>query len=109
MEQKAVLFRLREKDTGNGVTRTTLKALANALGVSETDAIHKSLADSARMYLPQYEADDGPLSGVQHAAIKATVKKTHGEARVVESLFAEDLSGGLRSDAKKVRASARPR
>lgn len=109
MEPTAVLFRLRDKDTGNGVTRNTLKLLARTLGVSETDAIHKALADSARAHLPQYEADDGPLSDAQHAAIKISVKKTHGRARVLESLFDNDPAGGPGGDRKKVRSTARPR
>jgi hypothetical protein len=106
MEPKAVLFRLREKDTGNGVSRKTLKALATALGVSETDAIHRALADSARAHLPQYAPDDGPLSGAQQAAIGVAVKKAHGRARVVESLFGDEPAGGSRGGHKKIRAAA---
>jgi len=109
MEPSAVLFRLREKDTGNGVTRNTLKLLAGALGVSETDAIHKALADSARVHLPQYEADDGPLSDAQHAAIGTSVKKAHGRARVLESLFDSEPNGGPSGERKKVRSPARAR
>ncbi len=109
MEQKPVLLRLREKDTGNGVTRSTLKLLAKTLGVSETDAIHKALADSARTYLPQYEADDGPLTAQQHAAISNAVKKTHGRARVVDSLFSVEVSTGTKIGTKTIRTTARPR
>ena len=109
MEQKAVLLRLREKDTGNGVTRNTLKLLAKALGVSETDAIHKALADSARTHLPQYEADDGPLPATRHKAIASAVKQAHGRARVLESLLSNEVSEGPNSEHKKVRSTTRPR
>jgi hypothetical protein len=109
MEQKPVLLRLRETDTGNGVTRNTLKRLAKTLGVSETDAIHKALADSARTYLPQYEADEGPLTAKQHAAISSAVKKTHGRAKVVDSLFSAEASTGTEIGSKKIRIAARPR
>ncbi len=109
MEQKPVLLRLREKDTGNGVTRNTLKLLAKTLGVSETDAIHKALADSARAHLPQYEADNGPLTATQHAAVANAVKKVHGRAKVVESLFGKESSSGSKIEHKTIRSTARPR
>jgi len=109
MEQKPVLLRLRETDTGNGVTRSTLKLLAKTLGVSETDAIHKALADSARTYLPQYEPDEGPLTAKQHAEISSVVKKTHGLARVVDSLFSAEASTGTKIGSKTIRTTSRPR
>ena len=109
MEQKPILLRLREKDTGSGVTRDTLQQLAKTLGVSETDAIHKALADSARMYLPQYEADDGPLTAAQHAAISKAVKKSHGGARVIESLFGNHTTREPGVECKTVRSPSRAR
>ena len=109
MEQKPVLLRLRETDTANGVTRSTLKLLAKTLGVSETDAIHKALADSARTYLPQYEPDDGPLTAKQHAEISSAVKKIHGRARVVDSLFSTEASTGVKIGSKTIRTTSRPR
>jgi hypothetical protein len=77
--------------------------------VSETDAIHKALADSARTYLPQHEADDDPLTAKQHAAISSAVKKTHGRAKVVDSLFSTEASTGTKIESKKIRIAARPR
>ena len=107
MEHKPILFRFRESDTHNGVTRNTLKRLAKTLGVSETDAIHKVLAESARAHLPQYEADDGALTATQYALIKKAVGKTHGRAKIVDSLFSHDVSGGSGIERKKIRAPAR--
>jgi hypothetical protein len=109
MEAKAILLRLRKKDTANGVTKDTLKHLAKTLGVSETDAIHKALAESARTHLPQYEPDDGPLTDADHRAISSAVRKAHGGVRVIESLFDDEVSEGPRRDDKKVRPSTRPR
>jgi hypothetical protein len=109
VEAKAILLRLRDKDTSNGVTKDTLKQLASTLGLSETDAIHKALAEFARAHLPQYEPDDGPLTEAQHKAITRAVAKAHGGARVIESLFPGEVVGGPRSDAKKVRSSPRSR
>ena len=109
MESKPILLRLREKDTPNGVTRDTLKQLADTLGLSETDVIHKALAESARAHLPQYEADDGPLTDAQHKAISRAVQKKHGGAKVLASLFSSEPVGGPRNDAKKIRTAPRPR
>lgn len=109
MAQNPVLLRLRENDTSHGVTRTTLKRLATTLGLSETDAIHKALADAARTHLPQYAADNGALSALQVAAVKRVVRKAHGEARVVESLFASESTERPRVEQKLVRTASRAR
>ncbi len=57
-----IAFRYRTVDSTSGVTRETAKLLAERLGVDETGAIHLALHQLAVKVLPQYEADDGPLS-----------------------------------------------
>ena len=64
-----VLLRYREKDTAYGVTRRTTTRLAQTLGLSETQVVHVALANLARQTLPRYEADNGPFTDEQYAAI----------------------------------------
>ena len=68
-----ILLRYREKDTPYGVTRRTTTRLAKNLGLSETQVVHVALANLARQTLPRYEADNGPLTNEQHAAIERLV------------------------------------
>lgn len=81
-----IAFRYRSEDSATGVTRATAKRLAQRLGIGETQAIHLALRELAVKTLPQYEADDGPLTAVQLRQIrKATVKNSKGALR--SSLF----------------------
>jgi len=57
-----IAFRYRETDSPTGVTRETTRRLALALGVDETQAIHLALRELCNRTIPQYEADDGPVS-----------------------------------------------
>ena len=68
-----IAFRYRPADSTTGVTRDTAKRLAERLGVDETQAIHLALRDMAIKLLPQYEADDGPLTVAQVRQIKKRV------------------------------------
>ena len=65
-----IAFRYRPADSTTGVTRDTAKRLAEHLGVDETQAIHLALHDMAVKLLPQYEADEGPLTAAQLRQIK---------------------------------------
>jgi len=78
-----IAFRYRTTDSTTGVTRETAKRLAERLGVDETQAIHLALHDMAVKLLPQYEADDGPLTSAQIRQIKARV--VQGKKRSVRS------------------------
>lgn len=69
-EGKQIAFRYRSTDSRAGVTRRTARRLAAALGVDETQAIHMALREMAVRVLPQYEADDGPLSDAQLKRIR---------------------------------------
>ena len=68
-----IAFRYRPADSTTGVTRDTAKRLAERLGVDETQAIHLALHDMAVKLLPQYEADEGPLTAAQLRQIKKRV------------------------------------
>jgi hypothetical protein len=78
-----IAFRYRATDSATGVTRQTAKKLAQRLGVDETQAIHHALHDLAVKLLPQYEADEGPLTAAQMRQIKKRVAQ--GGRRSVRS------------------------
>ena len=65
-----IAFRYRAVDSATGVTRETAKRLAERMGVDETQAIHLALHHMAVKLLPQYEADEGPLTQAQLKQIR---------------------------------------
>ncbi len=81
-----IAFRYRTIDSTTGVTRETAKRLADRLGVDETQAIHLALHEMAVKLLPQYEADDGPLTAAQIRQIKKQVPQNKKRS-VRSSLF----------------------
>jgi len=85
-----IAFRYRATDSASGVTRETAKRLAERLGVDETQAIHQALHALAVKMLPQYKADDGPLSAAQLRQIKKRVPQ--GTKRSVRSSLFEMAS-----------------
>ncbi len=86
-----IAFRFRPIDNAAGVTRETAKLLALRLGVDETQVIHLALRSMAIKLLPQYEADDGPLTAAQLRQIKKHVPQ--GVKRSVRSsLFELDVA-----------------
>jgi hypothetical protein len=86
---ESLLFKFKPKDTSFGVTRQTLKALAQTLGVSETMAVHTALARFAREVLPAYEKDDGPLTPAELASVQsaANAQLPTGQHISYKSLF----------------------
>jgi hypothetical protein len=82
-----IAFRYRAVDSATGITRETAKRLAEYLGVDETQAIHHALHELAIKVLPQYPADDGPLTAAQMRQIKKRV--TQGSKRSVRSSLLE--------------------
>ena len=82
-----IAFRYRSADSATGVTRETAKRLAEQLGVDETQAIHLALHEMAVKTLPQYEADDGPLTAAQIRQIRTRVAR--GKKRSVRSSLFE--------------------
>jgi hypothetical protein len=59
---------------------------AERLGVDETQAIHHALHELAVKLLPQYEADDGPLTPAQVRQIRKRIPQG-GRRSVRSSLF----------------------
>ena len=84
-----LLVQFRAKDTALGVTRSTVKAIAKALEVNETQVIHLALSKFAADVLPAYAPDDGPLSAKQIRALRQDAKKhlPQGKTLSGESLF----------------------
>jgi hypothetical protein len=82
-----IAFRYRAIDSTTGVTRETAKRLAERLGVDETQAIHLALHEMAAKVLPQYKADDGPLSVAQLRQIKKRIPQ--GKKRMLRSSLFE--------------------
>jgi hypothetical protein len=82
-----IAFRYRPLDSTTGVTRNTAKRLAEHLGVDETQAIHLALHDMAVKLLPQYEADEAPLTAAHVRQIKKRVSQ--GKKRSVRSSLFE--------------------
>ena len=80
-------FRYRTTDSATWVTRETAKRLADSLGVDETQVIHHALHALAIKLLPQYEADDGPLTVTQLRQIKKRVAQ--GSKRSIRSSLFE--------------------
>ncbi len=64
------LFRLRDMDTPNGVSDSTMKALMEVMGLGKTDLVHYALKMLADNHLPHYEEDDGPLTDDQILKIR---------------------------------------
>ena len=80
-----ILLRYRDTDSEYGVSRETANRLAQTLGLSETQVIHVALAKFARQALPQYEADNGPLTAAQEKTIEGL--QPRGRMKVKASLF----------------------
>jgi hypothetical protein len=107
MSDEALLIRFRDKDSKEGVSRATMKEIARVLDMSETAAVQRALAELAQRYVPQYPRDSGPVTEAQHRAIAALVRKKHGGAVVVETLF--DESSKVKPSGSKRVSASRPR
>lgn len=75
IESPKLLVRFRESDGPLGVTRDTLREMAQALGVDETSAIHYALAQLKQHVLPAYEQDEGPLTATQLRKARSLVSQ----------------------------------
>lgn len=82
-----IAFRYRSADSATGVTRDTAKRIAERLGVDETQAIHLALHDMAVRLLPQYDADEGPLTASHLRQIRKQAPQ--GKKRSVRSSLFE--------------------
>lgn len=86
----SLLVKFRAKDTSFGVTRSTVKALAEELDLPETQVIHMALSRFASELLPAYAPDDGPLTAKQVAALRkdAASRLPKGKTLSRQDLFA---------------------
>mgnify|MGYP001163044245 CR=1 FL=1 len=84
-----LLLKFKSKDSPYGVTRETLKAVAEEMDVSETMAVHLALSRLARDVLPAYEADEGPLTASDLARIRQVARPMlpKGKVRSKRSLL----------------------
>ena len=83
----ALLMRFQPTDTPSKVSRATLASLAKHLGFNrESEVLHYAVSKLASEVLPAYEADDGPLTTKQMAAIRKAAGPVSG-GKVVSSLF----------------------
>jgi hypothetical protein len=71
----SLLLKFRSRDTKSGVTRNTIKALAEELDMNETQVIHVALSKFAAEFLPAYAPDDGPLTAKQIKALRLDAEK----------------------------------
>ena len=68
-----IAFRYRTNDSATGVSRKTVKRLAELLDMSETQTLHHALRLLAVNLLPQYERDDAALTTLQIEQIKEQI------------------------------------
>lgn len=80
-----LLLKFKSKDSPYGVTRETLKALAEEMDVSETMAVHLALSRLAKDVLPAYEADNGPLSKSDLDHIRKVAKPMLAKGKVLST------------------------
>jgi hypothetical protein len=85
----SLLLKFRSRDTQFGVTRETVKAMAEQFDLSETEVVHMALSRLAKEELPGYDADEGPLSTRQLREIRKSADAALPKGRIVtkQSLF----------------------
>lgn len=84
-----LLLKFRRRDTQFGVTRETVKAMAERFDLSETEVVHMALSRLAKEELPAYEADDGPLTARDFKDLRKIADEFLPKGKVVkkQSLF----------------------
>ncbi|MBT2304027.1 hypothetical protein J7E70_26670 [Variovorax paradoxus] len=84
-----LLLKFRARNTQFGVTRETVKAMAERFDLSETEVVHMALSRMAKDELPTYQADDGPLSAGDIKALNRIANAALPKGKVVkkQSLF----------------------
>lgn len=78
-----LLLKFKSKDSPYGVTRKTLKALAEEMDVSETLVVHLAISHFAKEVLPAYEIDDGPLNAGDLARIRKAAQSRLPKGKVL--------------------------
>ena len=84
-----LLLKFRRRDTQFGVTRETVKAMAERFDLSETEVVHMALSRLAKEELPAYAPDDGPLTAREIKALGKVAEASLPKGPVVkkQSLF----------------------
>jgi hypothetical protein len=80
-----LLLKFKSKDSPYGVTRETLKALANEMDVSETTVVHLAISRFAKEVLPSYEADDGQLKARDIDRIRKAAEPMLPKGKVINT------------------------
>jgi hypothetical protein len=80
-----LLLKFKSKDSPYGVTRETLKALADEMDVSETMVVHLAISRFAKEVLPAYEADDGPLTAGDIERIRKAAEPMLPKGKVISA------------------------
>jgi hypothetical protein len=80
-----LLLKFKLKDSPYGVTRETLKALADEMDVSETMVVHLAISRFAKEVLPAYEADDGQLTAGDIGRIRKAAKPMLPKGKVINT------------------------
>lgn len=85
----SLLLKFRARDTRFGVTRKTVKTLAERLDLSETQVVHMALSRMAQEELPAYEPDSGPLTPADVKALGKIASQALPTGKVLrkQSLF----------------------
>ena len=84
-----LLLKFRTRDTQFGVTRETVKAMAERFDLSEPEVVHMALSRPAKEELPAYEPDDGQLSARQLRSLRKIADAAFPKGKVLprQSLF----------------------
>lgn len=80
-----LLLKFKSKDSPYGVTRETLKVLADEMDVSETMVVHLAIARFAKEVLPAYEADDGRLTAGDFTRIRKLAESMLPKGKLVNT------------------------
>lgn len=80
-----LLLKFKSKDSPYGVTRETLKALAEEMDVSETMVVHLAISRFAKEVLPAYEMDDGPLTAADIRHIRKAAQPMLPKGKVLST------------------------
>ena len=78
-----LLIKFKSRDSRYGVTRKTLKALADEMDVSETMVVHLAISRFAKEVLPAYAMDDGPLTAGDIARIRKAARPMLPKGKVL--------------------------
>ena len=78
-----LLIKFKSRNSRYGVTRKTLKALAEEMDISETMVVHLAISRFAQEVLPAYEMDDGPLAKADIARIRKAAQPMLPQGKVL--------------------------